>query len=121
MTKTLTCIICPNGCELEIDLNESGGIDAIRGATCKRGEAYARQEMLSPMRTIASSVRLVGGTMPLVSVRLDRPIPKERIFDAMEVIRHVTLEAPVRIGDIAVENILGLESNLIVTKHVDRA
>ncbi len=118
MLREFTCIICPNGCEIEAEIDD-GMVTAVRGATCRRGEEYVRQEVSDPRRTIASSVRLKNGELPLVSVRLDAPIPKGRIFDVMKVIREAELEAPVSIGDIVIENVLGLGANVIVTKHVD--
>lgn len=118
MIKEFTCIICPNGCEIEADIHEDGAIAAIHGAACPRGEAYVKQELTDPRRTIASSVIVKHGELPLVSVRLNRPVPKNRIFDVMEEIRKVTLEAPVHTGDVAIQNVLGLNSDVIVTKDV---
>ena len=42
MIKKLTCIVCPNGCEIEIDG------DSIKGYTCKRGLEYAKEELFHP-------------------------------------------------------------------------
>ena len=62
-----------------------------------------------------------GGELPLASVRLTRPIPKDRIFDVMAEINRQTLTAPVHIGDVVIADVLGLGSDVIVTKHIDRA
>lgn len=70
------------------------------------------------MRTIASSVRVKNGELPLTSVRINRPVPKDRIFDVMNEIRKVTLEAPVYSGQLVVIDLLGLGAELIVTKSV---
>lgn len=70
------------------------------------------------MRTLTSSISVKGGHLPLVSVRLDRPVPKDRLFDVMEVIRHTAVTAPVQIGDILISDILGLHSNVIATKNI---
>ena len=120
MKREFTCIICPNGCEITVDLDEHGGIQGIEGHTCKKGEDYVRQELTHPVRTIATSVLVKGGELPLASVRLDAPIPKEMIFDAMDEIRKVTLEAPVEAGAKVIENLLGTGANVIVTKHVSK-
>ncbi|MCD8222693.1 MAG: DUF1667 domain-containing protein [Clostridiales bacterium] len=117
MLKEFTCIVCPNGCGIEVE-TEDGKAVTIRGAGCRRGEDYARQEISDPRRTIASSVRLKNGELPLVSVRLDAPVPRGRIFDVMKEIREIELEAPVSIGDLVIENVLGLGANVIVTKNV---
>ena len=118
MKHLLTCIVCPNGCDIEVETAPDGGILSIEGQTCRRGEEFARQEILDPQRTITSSVRLTGGELPLVSVRLSRPVPRARIPEVMEAIRALTLEAPTRIGDVALGHVLGLNSDVIVTKNV---
>ncbi len=121
MQTTLTCIVCPNGCELAIDYENQGGItvNSVSGNLCPKGEAYARQELISPTRTIATSVLVSGGTLPLVSVRINRPIPKARIFDVMNEIRALSLSAPVKAGDVLIPDVLGLGSDVIATKTVE--
>ena len=121
MTRTFTCIICPNGCEITVEYDPDMTDISIQGASCPRGKEYVRQELIEPRRTIASSVRLHGGELPLVSVRLDRPVPREIIPAVMNVLREQLLEAPVRSGDVVVEDILHSGSNVIVTKNVARS
>ena len=118
MKREFTCIICPNGCDITVELDENGAIQSIEGHTCKKGEDYVRQELTHPVRTIATSVLVKGGELPLASVRLDAPIPKEMIFDAMAEIRKVQLTAPVAAGVKVIENLLGTGANVITTKNV---
>lgn len=128
MNRTLTCIICPNGCELEITYenemtgsaleNSLSAAITVTGNKCPRGITYAEQEIKNPMRTIASSVRLEGGTMPLVSVRLTGPIPKAKIMDVMALIQKATVKAPVKIGDVVIPDVLGLGCDVVVTRNV---
>lgn len=61
-----------------------------------------------------------NGVLPLVSVRLNRAVPKEKLFEVMAEIRKLSLNAPVHTGDLIVENILGLGSDLIATKNVEK-
>jgi len=117
MLKKYTCIICPNGCEISVEC-EDQKILSIEGATCPRGQAYVKQELTDPQRNIASSALVEGGELPLTSVRLSSPIPKGRIFDVMAEIKKVHLKAPVRAGDIVIENVLSLGSNVVSTKNV---
>lgn len=117
MKRTFTCIVCPNGCEIEAEY-EGTEVRGVSGQLCPKGKAYVVQELVDPRRTIATSVRVTGGAMPLVSVRLTRPIPKDRIFDVMHEINRVVLSAPVAIGDPVIENVLNLGSDVIVTKNV---
>ena len=118
MKRQFTCIICPNGCEITAEIDENGVITNVEGHTCKKGEEYVQQELTHPVRTIATSVLVKNGELPLVSVRVDGAIPKERIFDAMDEIRKVSLNAPVSIGQCVISNLLGLGVNVIATKNV---
>lgn len=119
MLKEFTCIVCPNGCGIEVTLADDGTITSIFGAGCQGGMNYVKQELTNPHRTIASSVPVSGGELPLVSVRLSKPVPKSRIFDVMAEIRKITLTAPVHSGDIVISNVLGLNSDVIATKDVE--
>jgi CxxC motif-containing protein len=109
----MVCITCPNGCHLTIE--GEGESLKVTGNRCPRGEAFAKQEVLHPMRTICSTVRTTDPDCPVIPVRVDREIPKEKIFDVMrEINRILVKETRVR-GDVLVTNIAGTEANLIVT------
>ncbi len=119
--KELTCIVCPNGCPLEIDYEEKPVLTvlAVQGHTCDKGPKWAEQEMTNPVRTIASNVSVKNGNFPLVSVRTDAPIPKQRIFDVMSEIRSTAVKAPVTIGQVLIRNPAGTDCNIIATRHVN--
>ncbi len=121
MTRDFTCIVCPNGCDLtaEFEQDEKGvRVLSVSGNLCPNGDTYARQELTAPMRTVATSVLVEDGETPLVSVRLDNAIPKERIFDVIAEIRRARIKAPVVTGQVIIENVLGLQSNVIATKDI---
>lgn len=120
MTRTFTCILCPNGCEITVQ-HENGEISSCEGNQCKNGIKYVTQELQDPRRTIASSVAVTGGDFPLVSVRLTSPVPRAEIFSVMEQIRSLSLTAPVEPGTVLVHNILGTDSDLITTSRVKKA
>ena len=88
------------------------------GALCRRGDAYVRQELTNPCRTISSSVLVTGGESDLVSVRLTSPIPLAKIPEAMEMIRCLRIKAPVAAGDVLLPNLLETGSNVIATRSV---
>ena len=119
MVREFTCIICPNGCEItaELEKTEDGAcrIRSIEGAACPRGKAYVEQELTDPKRNIATSISVEGGELPLTA-----PIPKARIFDAMEEIRRCRVTAPVKAGTVVIEGLLGYDSDVIVTKTVEK-
>jgi CxxC motif-containing protein len=93
---------------------------SVTGHLCPKGKSYVTQELIDPQRTIATSVCVEGGVLPLVSVRTASAIPKDRIFDVMAEINKQMLTAPVHIGDVVIENVLGLGSDVIVTKNIER-
>ena len=117
MTKTITCTLCPNGCEIEADI-EKDRIIRIDGNLCGKGKSYAIQELSNPKRNISSSVLVEGGELPLASVRLTAPVPRSKIFDVMREIKKQRLKAPVHSGQTVIQNVLGLKSDVIVTKTV---
>ena len=118
MTRNLTCIICPNGCQLEAVM-ENGSIVSVTGGLCRRGEAWAREEIECPKRNFATTVRVDGGVSETVSVRLSSPIPKSMIMPAMEIIRSAHATAPVRIGDVIIHDILSTGSDVIATCSIE--
>ena len=107
MKKQFTCIVCPNGCEIEAEV-ENGQVISVTGHTCPRGEQYVRQELTAPRREL-----------PVTSVRLTKAVPKDMIFPVMDEIRKVVLTAPVKAGTIVLHNVCGLDSDVMVTKNVD--
>ena len=119
MKRTFTCIVCPNGCEIDTEY-EGTAVLSVSGNLCPKGKTYVTQELTDPRRTIATSVRVEGGSMPLASVRLTGAVPKAKIFDAMREIEKHTLHAPVHIGDVVISRLFGLDCDVIVTKNVER-
>jgi CxxC motif-containing protein len=117
MIKKLTCIECPKGCLLSVDV-ENCRVVKVSGNECPRGEKYAVQEIENPMRILTSAVLAKGLSMKMVPVRTDKPIPKSRIMEAMSEIKKFRLKSPVKSGSIIMENFLGLGVNLLSTRRV---
>ncbi len=118
--KTLTCVSCPIGCEITVK-TEHGKVIKTSGNRCPRGETYARQEAIDPMRVLPTSVRVIGGRCPLVSVKTDRPVPKRLIAEIMQHVRKMSIRAPVEIGQIIASHLNGTDANLVATRTVPRA
>ena len=115
MKKELTCIGCPMGCLLSVEM-EDGRVVKVEGNTCPRGESYAKQECTAPERMLAS-LMTAGGTMP-ISVRTARPVPKAAVFQCLEEIRATHPKLPVSIGDVLIENVAGTGVPVIATRNV---
>ncbi len=116
-TVNLICIGCPLGCPLTVEM-EGSEVKAVSGNTCPRGDAYARKELTNPTRIVTSTVRVAGGRLAMVSVKTASDIPKGKIFDCVKALKDVEVKAPVKIGDVIVENVAGTGVNIIATKNV---
>lgn len=115
MIRELTCIVCPKGCQLKVEL-EGKKVLSVTGHTCKRGEAYAQAECTAPMRTLTTTAAVVGGGV--VPVKTDKTVPKELLFDCMKEINAARVPADAKAGDVVIENILGTGANVITTRNV---
>lgn len=114
--RELICIGCPMGCPLTVEL-DGAEIVSISGQTCKRGETYARKEVTNPTRIVTSTVRVAGGTVDMVSVKTRADIPKDKIFDCVKALKEITVQGPVRIGDVIVPDVAGTGVDIVATKN----
>jgi CxxC motif-containing protein len=115
----LTCIICPVSCVIEVEHSKTR-IKTISGHQCKKGKVYAKEELFNPTRTLTTTIPVEAGIIPLVSVRTDKPVPKNKIFSIMKEVMQLTLKAPVALGDVILKNVQGTGANIIATKTVER-
>ena len=120
MVTNITCISCPLGCPLEVRL-EGGQVAEVSGATCKRGVAYANEECTNPLRVVTSTVPVSGSSLKMFSVKTKSPIPKGLIFDCLKSLIGIEAKAPVRIGDIVVENVCGTGVDIVATRNAPLA
>lgn len=114
MNRELTCIICPRGCSLSVTID--GEAVTVSGNSCPKGEKYGIEECTHPTRTVTSIVRVENRENTMVSVKTAAPVPKEKIFDVMEMIRKTTVKAPVKIGDVILTDVFGTE--IIAAKDI---
>ena len=117
MIKKLTCIECPKGCLLSIDIENCRVVKVSRNE-CPKGEKYAIQEIENPMRILTSAVLAKGLSLKMVPVRTDKPIPKSKIMEAMGEIKKIRLRNPVKTGEVVLENLLNIGANVIATRDV---
>ena len=115
MIRELTCIVCPKGCQLKVEL-EGKKVLSVTGNTCKRGVTYAETECIAPMRTLTTTAAVEGGGV--VPVKTDKTIPKELLFDAMKEVNAVRVKRDAKLGDVIIENLLGTGANVVTTRNV---
>ena len=116
MTDRLTCILCPVGCELEVD--RAGDDLEVRGNQCDKGIGFAVEEILHPKRNLATSVPIRGAASQMVSVRLSGPVPRDMISPILAEIAGLRPEPPVRRGQVLIPNVLGIGVDVIATRTV---
>lgn len=118
MTKELICVSCPIGCMLTVELNEKNEVLSVSGNTCKRGEQYAKDECTNPVRMLTTTIKVSGGSLPVVPVKTSNPIPKGMMFKCMEVINNEVVDAPVKMGDVLICNICDTGVDIVATNEV---
>ena len=115
MKRQITCVVCPRGCLLTAEVN--GADVTVTGHGCPRGEEHARSECLNPVRSLTSVVRVSNREDTMVSVKSAAPVPKGKLFEIMGKIRTLTVEAPVKLGDVILSDVYGTE--IVATKSID--
>ena len=115
MERILTCIVCPRGCSLSVELGEGQEVLSVKGNACKRGVTYAENECTHPVRTVTSTVKLENGK--IVAVKTSATVPKEKVFDVMREINRVRASNDVRIGDVIIKNVCGLSADVVATSE----
>ncbi len=112
MERQLTCIVCPAGCTLFVNF-EDGKVLSVTGNTCPRGAKYAESECISPERTVTTTIRCDNGEV--VSVKTDKPIPKDKVFECMEIINKKIAHLPISKGDVIIGDVFG--TDIIATQN----
>lgn len=127
-TETLqfNCTTCPSECLLtvEVERDAKGTVTAVRSVTgnsCPRGDKFAHQELTCPMRVLTTTVAVSGGDEALLPVRTAEAIPLALHAQAMDLIRGVVVEAPIRMGDIVLEDLLGTNIDLVASMDINPA
>jgi len=117
MTHNMICIGCPLGCELTVVVSDNGEME-VSGHLCKIGITYGKEELTNPTRNIATSVRVEGGDIPMLSVRNEQPVPKGKIMECAKAVQGVVMQAPVGMGDIVLKNAAGTGVDFVATRVI---
>lgn len=117
LLKEIRCIVCPTGCNIQVKRTEEGEI-VYEGYTCKRGLEYAKQEFVDPKRILTTTIRVKDGFLPLIPVRTDKAISKDKLNDALDVVAKKLVPAPIKMGDVLIENIMNEGANIIASRDI---
>lgn len=119
------CTTCPSECLLtvEVERDANGAVTAVRSVTgnsCPRGDKFAHQELTCPMRVLTTTIAVSGGDEALLPVRTAEAIPLALHAQAMNLIRGLVVNGPIRIGDVVLEDLLGTSIDLVASMDIDR-
>lgn len=125
-TLQFSCTTCPSECHLtvEVERDVNGAVVEVRsvvGNNCPRGDKFAHQELTCPMRVLTTTVAVSGGNEALLPVRTAEAIPLELHAQAMALIRGLVVNAPIRMGDVVLEDLLGTNIDLVASMDIDPA
>jgi CxxC motif-containing protein len=112
----MICINCPLGCSLSVE--RDGDNFKVSGNTCPRGEKYAVNELTHPVRTLTTTVAVANREGAYLPVKTAKPISKGKLFEAMVIVNSTKAVAPIKIGDVIIENMLG-EADLVAASDVE--
>lgn len=125
-TLQFNCTTCPSECHLtvEVERDADGAVVEVRSVTgnnCPRGDTFAHQELTCPMRVLTTTVAVSGGDGALLPVRTTEAIPLALHTQAMDLIRGLVVEAPIRMGDVMLEDLLNTGIDLIASMDIGPA
>lgn len=123
-TLQFNCTTCPSECLLtvKVERDANSAVVEVRSATgnnCPRGDKFAHQELTCPMRVLTTTVAVSGGNEALLPVRTADAIPLALHAQAMNFIRGVVVEAPIRMGDVVLPNLLDTGTDLIASMDIE--
>lgn len=115
------CTVCPIGCHLVITkdyVNPDNYV--VTGNKCKRGENYGILEATNPTRVITSTIKINNTYLKRLPVKTKGAIPKDMNFKCMELINSLEVDAPVKVGQVIVKDILGTGVDLVASRSMER-
>ena len=90
----------------------------LTGNLCDKGEGYAIEEIRNPKRMLPTTMKPRNGWLERISVVTSEPIPKNKIFECMDIINQETVEAPITRGAVLIENIADTGVDIIATRSM---
>ncbi len=116
--QEIICIICPLSCQIKIRVKNKK-IVSLENNKCRRGREYAKQEFYNPQRVLTTTIKVKNSnSFPLLPVRTDKSIPKGKLRECMQYLTNIEVEAPAKIGQVIVSNILNTGTNVIATRKL---
>jgi CxxC motif-containing protein len=111
--REIICVVCPSSCHMTVK-GENNTVCEIAGFSCNRGKEYGINEFTAPVRTLSTTMKAVDYVSPIIAVRSNRPLPKEKQFECMEIIRNTVARPPFTMGKVVIKNILNTGADIIL-------
>ena len=112
----MICINCPKGCEMDVEKDADGTV-SITGNACPRGADYGWSELVNPTRMVTGLVRVAGMRKPL-PVKTKTAIPKGKIDAVLFALHQTTVQLPVKIGDVIIQNVVETGVDVVATANM---
>lgn len=116
--RELVCTVCPVGCRITV--SDVQGNLSVAGNVCLRGERHALSECTHPMRMVTTTVKLQAASFRRLPVISSKEVPKELLEDCLKKLYSVSVQAPVRCGDIIVGDICGTGADIVAARTIER-
>jgi len=116
--KHITCAKCSLGCRVFVEAVDEQF--TFSGNQCEKGEEFAKTETTSPARSITTTVRTAFPRIPVLPVRTNGEVPKEKVSEIIHELSKVIITEKTGIGEIIVADILGTGCDVIATSDILR-
>ncbi len=116
--RHFTCVICPIGCEIDVEL-ANGDVVSMEGNKCAKSEEFVLQELREPMRTLTTTVQIIGARWPMLPVRTEQAIPRRLLFEVMAELSVVAVRAPVKMADVIVKDVGGTGVDIVASRNME--
>ena len=117
--KHFTCVICPLGCEIDVEL-QNGNVVSMEGSKCEKGKEFVLQELEEAMRILTTTVPVKGAKWAMLPVRTDKPIPKRLLSKVIEQLADIELHAPVKMYHVIVKDVAGTDASIVATRNMKK-
>ena len=83
--------------------------------------SIAFMEHTDPRRSLTTTVAVEGARWPRLPVKTDGTIPKDQVLAACRSLASVRVTAPVRLGDVVVDDVAGTGCAVVATRDMPTA
>jgi len=113
--ENITCIGCPLGCRVFLNVDKEGKVRSMTGIKCKEGEKHVVEEFFNPKRILTATLLTEDSRYSMLPVKTSTLFPKKLLADAMKALAVIKVKPPVKSGDVIFSNLLGTGVDIVAT------